>query len=128
MSRTHLTAFDRGQIEALHRQGISNREIARQLSRHPATIGRELRRNTPGGAYQAGRAQRLYEERREDCRPRRRLDHAPLRALVKARIGDEGHTPEQVAGRLALDYPHDPRMRISHEAIYQAIYTDHSLH
>jgi IS30 family transposase len=31
-------------------------------------------------------------------------------------------SPEQIARRLTLDFPEDPTMRISHEAIYQALY------
>jgi IS30 family transposase len=31
-------------------------------------------------------------------------------------------SPEQIARRLPLDFPHDVSMRISHEAIYQALY------
>jgi IS30 family transposase len=31
-------------------------------------------------------------------------------------------SPQQIAGRLRLDYPDDTTMRISHEAIYQALY------
>ncbi len=31
-------------------------------------------------------------------------------------------SPEQIANRLVLDFPDDPFMRISHEAIYQALY------
>jgi IS30 family transposase len=31
-------------------------------------------------------------------------------------------SPEQIACRLKLDFPEDPTMRISHEAIYQALY------
>jgi len=31
-------------------------------------------------------------------------------------------SPEQIAERLPLDFPDDPTMRISHEAIYQALY------
>lgn len=31
-------------------------------------------------------------------------------------------SPEQIARRLRLDFPDDPTMRISHEAIYQALY------
>jgi len=33
-------------------------------------------------------------------------------------------SPEQIAARLRLDYPDDPSMRISHEAIYQALYIE----
>ena len=31
-------------------------------------------------------------------------------------------SPEQIASRLWIDFPHDESMRISHEAIYQALY------
>jgi IS30 family transposase len=31
-------------------------------------------------------------------------------------------SPEQIANRLVVDFPHDETMRISHEAIYQALY------
>jgi IS30 family transposase len=31
-------------------------------------------------------------------------------------------SPEQIANRLRVDFPHDEAMRISHEAIYQALY------
>jgi IS30 family transposase len=31
-------------------------------------------------------------------------------------------SPEQIARRLRIDYPEDPTMRISHEAIYQSLY------
>ena len=33
-----------------------------------------------------------------------------------------GWSPEQIANRLQLDFPDDKSMRISHEAIYQALY------
>ncbi len=33
-------------------------------------------------------------------------------------------SPEQIARRLPLDFPDDPTMRISHEAIYQALYVE----
>jgi IS30 family transposase len=40
----------------------------------------------------------------------------------KARRWASAWSPEQIARRLAFDYPDDQTMRISHEAIYQALY------
>jgi hypothetical protein len=36
-------------------------------------------------------------------------------------------SPEQIAHRLHFDFPDDPSMRISHEAIYQALYVKYRL-
>ena len=127
MSYTHLTPVDRGRIQALLEEGKTVSEIARALGRDRATITRERARNATGAGYCAARAQRRYEERREACRKPRKLEHGPLRAHVFERIL-WGHTPEQVAGRLPLEHPEDPRMRISHEALYQALYRDERLH
>lgn len=40
----------------------------------------------------------------------------------QARRWARAWSPEQIARRLPLDFPEDPTMRISHEAIYQALY------
>ena len=40
----------------------------------------------------------------------------------KARRWARAWSPEQIAQRLLSDFPDDPTMRISHEAIYQALY------
>ena len=123
MSYTHLSLSDRGEIEALVREGKSRRYIADSLGRHPSTISRECRRNRRASGYDADEAQAVYEARRTACRPARKLDHRPLWDYVFEKL-PEGWTPEQVAGRLPVDYPQRSEMRISYEALYQALYTD----
>jgi IS30 family transposase len=44
-----------------------------------------------------------------------------LRSVVQVML-DGGCSPEQVSGRLELDFPDDLEMRMSHEAIYRSIY------
>ena len=41
---------------------------------------------------------------------------------LRSRSGRRSWSPEQIANRLQLDFPDDKSMRISHEAIYQALY------
>lgn len=43
---SHLTVFDRGQIQALRNQGKSLQEIADIIGCHKSTISRELKRGT----------------------------------------------------------------------------------
>jgi IS30 family transposase len=53
-------------------------------------------------------------------------EETPWKGRNKPHRGDrrwvKGWSPEQIARRLPLDFPHDESMRISHEAIYQALY------
>ncbi|SFQ11045.1 Helix-turn-helix domain-containing protein [Salibacterium halotolerans] len=43
---THLSSYDRGQIQALRREGKTVEAIADAVGRHKSTISRELRRGT----------------------------------------------------------------------------------
>lgn len=62
------------------------------------------------------------EQGREVDGPRQ----APFIGRNKPHRGDRkwvnGWSPEQIANRLQVDFPDDQSMRISHEAIYQALY------
>lgn len=52
----HLQREERGAIQALKRQGLSNRAIARTLGCSPTTVGTELKRGTPSRKSNRGRA------------------------------------------------------------------------
>jgi IS30 family transposase len=124
----------------------SLRSIGRRLGRQASTIKREVdnnvanrcdgrksgfRRKYAFGARQSGgnstvRYDALAAERTAAKRARRpklrKLAVADtLRDEVQTRL-QLRHSPHQIARRLRSDFPDDPEMWVSHEAIYQAIY------
>lgn len=105
---------------------MSLREIARRLNRHHSTVSRELQRNgrhDPGWVYWHMAAEAKAIKRRHVARHHRRRGNDRLYQYVLDRL--EAHwSPQMIAGRLHLDYPHDPSMRISPEAIYRWLYLD----
>ena len=104
--------------------GLSQVEMAVRLGRSKSTISRELARNGgPSGRYTAVNAQRRYAQRREPCRPATKLASVALREAVEQRLRTEW-SPEQIADTLALEFPEDKAMHVSHETIYGHIYAD----
>ena len=118
-----LSLEERVEIYLLHAGGRSQNEIASRLGRAPSTISRELRRNSQPskvwtGGYEPVRAQQLAERRRR-WDSRYKLARQPdLRTCVGKSLA-MGHSPEQIAGRLARQHG---RVIISHESIYRFIY------
>lgn len=55
------------------------------------------------------------------------MRHDPLVNVVISRFR-QGWTPEEIAGRLPLDYPADQRMRVSHETLYSWVYSPSTAH
>ena len=49
---------------------------------------------------------------------------AQLHAAVLQRL-ERDWSPQQIAASLRLDFPNEPAMRISHEAIYRSVYLGH---
>ncbi|TYO98426.1 helix-turn-helix protein [Geothermobacter ehrlichii] len=124
MSYTHLTSEERFSLELLLLAGLSLRKIARILGRHHTTISREIRRNTgTNGIYCSLTAQRSADRRRAQARHYRRQLHKPLVDYVAEKLKLDW-SPEQIAGRLRLDFPDDKRMRCSPETIYRWVYLD----
>jgi transposase, IS30 family len=121
MSYTHLTAKDRYVISHLHSQ-MSYREIARRLGRHHTTISREIKRNKPPhSTYWYYFIERDVERKRHTARSFRRQSHLALVKYVEDKLKLDW-PPEAISARLKLDYPHDERMRVSHETIYRWVY------
>lgn len=126
MSYTQLTREERYVIAHLKVFKLSLREIARRLNRHHSTISRELKRNGPaypGGVYWYDVSHPRALERRTRARHQRRRNNRALYDYVAQRLRARW-SPECIAGRLALDYPREPAMRVSAEAIYRWVFRD----
>lgn len=119
---THLSVEERETLSLGLAQGQSLRTIARVLGRTPSTLSREHARNVPlGRPYRACTAQALATTRsRRARRPRKLLDLWLWRSVQTHLL--QGHSPEQIAGRLRREYPTDMRKRLSPETIYAGLY------
>ncbi|MPR00589.1 IS30 family transposase [Modestobacter sp. I12A-02628] len=118
-----LSLSEREEIAVGLAAGQSARQIARQLGRASTTVSRELglwERAHPGRPYRAVPAQTDAEARGARPKPFK-LAHEPLRERVQADL-ERKYSPRQIAMRLAIEFPDEPAMRPSHEAIYQALY------
>lgn len=146
VSARYLSFQEREEIALMRVQGPGVRHIARTLNRAPSTISRELRRNaaTRGGAldYRATTAQWHADRSAQRPKPAKLTTNDALRSFVQDRLsglitradgsaveGPRQHrrwarawSPEQISHRLRRDFPDDETTRISHEAIYQALY------
>ncbi|PKY10262.1 IS30 family transposase, partial [Acidithiobacillus marinus] len=116
-----LMPDQRNQIQRGLNQGLSIRGIARQLGRSPSTISREIQRGRVEETYDAvcGREE---AQRRRRKGVRKLTEGSPLTLAVTHAILQRKWSPEQIAGRLRMDYPEDKQWHVSHETIYQFIY------
>jgi transposase, IS30 family len=126
----HLSGTERELLGQLAAAGHTYADMGRMLGRHRSTLSRELRRNAldlkpgQGRLYLASVAQAQSQQRRAQAPRVLKLDHEPLRQQVQKRLRAY-HSPEQIAGALALEYPQDPQMHLSPESLYQYLYQDY---
>jgi IS30 family transposase len=119
----HLSVEERDVLAVLKSQRHSLRQIAMVLNLSASILGRELKRNAPPlftGYYLAHKALQRADKRKHKSHRRQRLKNDFIRGSVEKHIC-LGWSPELIAGRLSIEHPEQP---ISHEAIYQWIYSD----
>ncbi len=125
-SRRYLSLEERLQIADLHLGGTGVRAIAALVGRSAATISRELAR---GGSKTGPQARTKYApyaaQKQAELRGRRpkasKFDHSELAFLVQKKLCLKW-SPEQISDHLAAVFPDRQEMRVSPEAIYQALY------
>ena len=119
--RASLTFIERCRLEELLENGYPPSEVGVLLGRHPDTINREIDRGQTSSGYRARVGQDVAEVNRKRPKARKLEDNPVLLAEVLRGL-KQRHSPEQIAGRLRVDFPDDPEMWVSHETIYQALY------
>jgi IS30 family transposase len=120
-ARNALSPGEREEISRGLATGHSVRRISRALGRAPSTVSREIRRNGGVGRYRAAVADDRAWERGQ--RPKRchLARHECLRSIVALKLTLDW-SPQQIAGWLALQFPGDDTMQVSHETIYRSLF------
>ena len=120
MQYKHLAIEERESIQAMQREKNSIRAIARMLGRPPSCISRELKRNFPDQrkVYTPRLAHERALEKRASRGRKDRLKNETIRQYAIEHLKLRW-SPEQIAIRMPLDLG----LHISHEAIYQFIYS-----
>jgi transposase, IS30 family len=126
ISSRYLSQDERIEIADLRHTGLGVRRIADRMGRAPSTISRELRRNgRAGSGYRPFDAHRRATAGRARHHRRRLETNMALRRLV-GELLSQRWSPQQISRHLHATYPRDPRMRLCHESIYQALYQPRS--
>lgn len=115
-----ISLEERVEIATLLSSGLSKAEVARRLNRHRSSITREMSIWT---RYDPLRSDQLYKERvsRRNKGNSKIQKCSCLGEYIKAHIKLRW-SPVQISNSLALLYPKDKTMQISHESIYTYIY------
>jgi IS30 family transposase len=116
-----LSLADREEISRGVSAGRSGRDIAEAIGRHYSVVNREIARHGGRRGYRAVAADRQAAVSR--CRPKlRKVEADPVLAgEVNAGLAQQW-SPRQISRRLVVDHPDRPELRVSHEALYQALY------
>jgi transposase, IS30 family len=119
----NLTESERILIARWINGGESNGWIAKELGRSVSTVGREVKRNSSGNVYEPLHAHgKALRKRQKAFNAKHPLKNQKVFSRVIDRLRD-GWSPEQIAGRLRLEFPKDKTWRICHETIYAFIYS-----
>lgn len=116
----HLSLEEREKYFAWKEVGLSLRDIGRRLGRSHSTFSREPKRNAKyGKLYIPCLAQKQADRVGERQRRKAPLKSPLIFLYVRKHLREDQWSPEQIAGRLPIDYPGN---YVHFETIYRYIY------
>lgn len=134
---THLSINERESIFLMLQEWKKPSEIARSLWRDKGTLSRELERNPvliqwkwakkektkSDYHYLPDSAQKKYTERRKKCIPCSPFEDERIRFYVISGLTEKWWSPDIISGMMRKEYTEDLSFRVSHETIYEFIYS-----
>ena len=122
MNYKHININERCCIANFLELNWSLRKIAKHLGRNVSTISREIKRNSVNGKYLAHIASESYGKRRLNCGTKSKSTNVELVNYIEDALS-KTWSPEQIVGRLRLDFESDNTMRVGFKTIYRWIYS-----
>ena len=119
----HINFEERQIIKRLLSEKVSISEIARIPNRAKSSISQEIRRNMYNKYYLSHMADSMARGRKKQPRRQRKMNCPKISSFVREGL-KKRWSPEQIAGRIGLEYPSVQSMHISHEAIYQWLWQE----
>lgn len=122
MGYKHFTKDERNELSILLRKGYSLRDIGRVLGKNPSSISREISRNNVKGVYDPDKARHKAWVARANSKYQGMKIHARpgLEQYVQEKL-QSFWTPEEIAGRLALE--RGGQTVVSPKSIYKYLYS-----
>ena len=121
MNYKHININKRCCISNFLDLGWSIRKITKHLNRNASTISREIKRNSINGKYLAHIANEKYINNKINCGAKSKLNNDELVQYIENSL-NKTWSPEQITGRLRLDYKDDKSMHIGFKIIFRWIY------
>ena len=121
MGYKHITINERCWIANFLELGWGIRKIAKYLNRNVSTISTEIKRNSVNRKYLAHIANEIYLNNRMNCGAKGKVSNDKLIEYIENGLG-KTWSPEQISGRLRLEYKDNKSMKIGFKTIYRWIY------
>ena len=119
MKKVHLTQAQRYTISVMHKEGCTQKMIARTIGKDKSVVCRELKRKANHkGKYSFEYAQGMADMRKERLKRPRKLNPYLKKQILEMLLQD--WSPQQIRGRLK----HENKPFVSHETNYRMIRKD----
>ena len=104
-------------VQLYKKAGYNQKEIAKELSVHPSTISRELRRNRDTFRGYNPELAQIQSSKKHKEKSKRQSITKRVEKYIRIKL-KEYWSPEQISGRMKLDIGES----VVHETIYRYIY------